>query len=111
MPIARDNRNSSGAADHVARLGHEPQIFLGRGKRRRPSSTARLPQVRELRARRDSAAVDAALEGVRQAARDGTNLVPPCLVAVKAYATHGEICNAMRDVFGVHTADSQLMGI
>lgn len=68
-------------------------------------------KVRELRARRDQAAVDAALEAVRQAARDGANLVPACLVAVRAYATHGEICNAMRDVFGVHTADSQLMGI
>lgn len=68
-------------------------------------------KVRELRGRRDQAAVDAALEAVRQAARDGANLVPPCLVAVRAYATHGEICNAMRDVFGVHTADSQLMGI
>ena len=55
--------------------------------------------------------IDAALAKVRVAARDGTNLVPPCLEAVKAYATHGELCNAMREVFGVHTADSQLMGI
>ena len=68
-------------------------------------------KVRELRARRDQGAVDAALEKVRQAARDGSNLVPPCLEAVKVNATHGELCNAMRDVFGVHTADSQLMGI
>ena len=68
-------------------------------------------KVRALRARRDQAAVDDALEKVRQAARDGTNMVPPCLEAVKTYATHGEICNAMRDVFGVHSADSQLMGI
>lgn len=68
-------------------------------------------KVRELRARRDQDAVEAALAAVRTAAREGTNLVPPCLVAVKAHATHGEICNAMRDVFGVHTANSQLMGI
>ena len=68
-------------------------------------------KVRDLRARRDQVAVDAALDGVRDAARSGTNMVPPCLVAVKAYATHGEICNAMRDVFGVYSADSQLMGI
>ena len=68
-------------------------------------------KVRALRARRDQAAVDSALEKVRQAARDGANMVPPCLEAVKTYATHGEICNAMRDVFGVHSADSQLMGI
>ena len=68
-------------------------------------------KVRDLRARRDQPAVDAALEKVREAARTGANMVPPCLEAVKLYATHGEICNAMRDVFGVHSADSQLMGI
>ena len=68
-------------------------------------------KVRDLRARRDQPAVDAALEKVREAARTGANMVPPCLKAVKLYATHGEICNAMRDVFGVHSADSQLMGI
>jgi methylmalonyl-CoA mutase N-terminal domain/subunit len=27
------------------------------------------------------------------------------------YATHGELCNAMREVFGVHTPDSQLTGV
>ena len=33
----------------------------------------------------------------------GSNLVPPILDAVKVYATHGEICDALRDVFGMHT--------
>lgn len=68
-------------------------------------------KVRDLRARRDQAAVDAALEKVRAAARNGDNLVTVCLEAVKLYATHGEICNAMRDVFGVHSPDSQLAGV
>jgi methylmalonyl-CoA mutase N-terminal domain/subunit len=67
--------------------------------------------VRALRARRDTAAVARALEAVREAARQGTNLVPPCLAAVKVHATHGELCSAMRDVFGVHTPDSQLTGV
>ena len=70
-----------------------------------------IARVRALRARRDGARVEAALEAVRAAARDGRNLVPPCLEAVKAYATHGELCNAMRDVFGVHTPDAQLAGV
>ncbi|HEY4548216.1 MAG TPA: methylmalonyl-CoA mutase family protein [Pedomonas sp.] len=70
-----------------------------------------IAKVQGLRARRDQAAVDAALEKVRQAARNGDNLVPVCLEAVKLYATHGELCNAMRDVFGVHTPDSQLAGV
>jgi len=68
-------------------------------------------KVRKLRARRDQSAVEAALERVREAARNGGNLVPVCLEAVKVYATHGELCNAMRDVFGVHAPDSQLAGI
>jgi len=68
-------------------------------------------KVRELRARRDQSAVEAALERVREAARNGGNLVPVCLEAVKVYATHGELCNALRDVFGVHAPDSQLAGI
>jgi methylmalonyl-CoA mutase N-terminal domain/subunit len=70
-----------------------------------------IARVRELRARRDGAKVEAALEVVRAAARDGSNLVPPCLAAVKALATHGEICNAMREVFGVHTPDALLAGV
>lgn len=70
-----------------------------------------IAKVRALRARRDQAAVDAALENVRAAARNGGNLVTACLEAVKVYATHGELCNAMRDVFGEHTPDSQLAGV
>jgi methylmalonyl-CoA mutase N-terminal domain/subunit len=68
-------------------------------------------KLRALRAGRDPAAVERGLEGVRAAARNGSNLVPACLDAVKAYATHGEICNAMRDVFGVYRADSQTAGV
>lgn len=70
-----------------------------------------IAKVRALRARRDQVAVDAALEKVRVAARNGDNLVAACLEAVKLYATHGELCNAMRDVFGEHTPDSQLAGV
>lgn len=73
--------------------------------------TQQIEKLRMLRAGRDPVAVQRTLEAVRQAARDGSNLVPVCLDAVKAYATHGEICNAMRDVFGVHHADSQTAGV
>ncbi len=55
----------------------------------------------EVRARRDSSAVERALEAVRAAALDEeANLMPPILEAVKAYATIGEICGVLRDVFG-----------
>ncbi len=68
-------------------------------------------KVRALRARRDQPAVDAALDKVREAARNGGNLVPVCLDAVRLYATHGELCAAMRDVFGTHAPDAQLAGV
>jgi methylmalonyl-CoA mutase N-terminal domain/subunit len=68
-------------------------------------------KLRALRATRDPDAVRRGLDAVRAAARNGDNLVPACLAAVKAYATHGEICDVMRDVFGVYQADSQTAGV
>ena len=64
-----------------------------------------------MRAERDCAAVTRALARVREAAAGSENLVPPILEAVKVYATHGEICEAMRDVFGTHHPDSLTTGI
>ncbi|WP_299263196.1 acyl-CoA mutase large subunit family protein [Halorientalis sp.] len=54
----------------------------------------------EVRAGRDDEAVEAKLDAVREAAREGENLMPYLVDAVKAYATTGEVCDAMRDVFG-----------
>ena len=50
---------------------------------------------------RDSVAVEASLDVLRNAAQDPSmNLMPPIIDAVKTYATEEEISNAMRDVFG-----------
>lgn len=70
-----------------------------------------IAKVRELRTRRDQTAVNAALAKVKAAAVNGDNMVESCLEAVKVYATHGELCNVMRGVFGEYHADSQLGGI
>ncbi len=59
-------------------------------------------RLRAVRARRDEAAARAACALVEQTARDGGNLMPPVLDAVRAYATVGEISDAMRVVFGAH---------
>ena len=53
-----------------------------------------------LRKKRDNEAVEAALEALRRAARGSENLMPPILRAVRAYATVGEICDLLREVFG-----------
>ncbi|MFQ5742368.1 MAG: methylmalonyl-CoA mutase [Acidobacteriota bacterium] len=59
-----------------------------------------LGRLDSLRSRRDQEAVERALGGVRQAADGEENLMPAILSAVHEYATVGEICGAMRDVFG-----------
>jgi len=59
-------------------------------------------RLRVLRASRDRARVVASLKVLREAAGGTANLLPPILEAVKAYATIGEICDALREVFGVH---------
>jgi methylmalonyl-CoA mutase N-terminal domain/subunit len=58
--------------------------------------------LEQLRAERDDAAVEERLDALRDAARGEENLMPYIIDAVKAYATTGEICDAMRDVFGEH---------
>ena len=59
-------------------------------------------RVRGLRERRDSGAVEAALTRLRQdAAADDVNLMPAIIDASKAYGTMGEMCDALRDVWGV----------
>jgi methylmalonyl-CoA mutase N-terminal domain/subunit len=56
------------------------------------------------RASRDEATVSAALAAMVAAARtDDTNLVPPMLAAARAEATLGEICSALRDVWGSYS--------
>ncbi|MEE9456441.1 MAG: methylmalonyl-CoA mutase family protein, partial [bacterium] len=41
-----------------------------------------------------------ALDGLRQAARDGTNLMPHFLTCARAYATLGETLDVLREEFG-----------
>lgn len=59
-------------------------------------------RVRAVRALRDDAEARAACAAVEAAARTEENLMPPILRAVKAYATVGEISDALRAVFGEH---------
>ena len=57
-------------------------------------------KVAAVRAERNAVAARTALGGVSRAARDGTNLMPAILDAVRAYATLGEISDALRETFG-----------
>jgi methylmalonyl-CoA mutase N-terminal domain/subunit len=59
-----------------------------------------IARLNSLRARRDSAKSQAALEEVERRARGAQNLMPAILAAVEAYATVGEISDALRRAFG-----------
>ena len=62
--------------------------------------------LQNLRARRDSARSGGALDTVRKAAASEENVMPAIIEAVEAYATMGEICGALRDVFGEYKEPS-----
>jgi methylmalonyl-CoA mutase N-terminal domain/subunit len=55
-----------------------------------------------LRAGRDQAAVETALDEIRAAARGTDNVLYPLKEALRLRATVGEVCNALRDVWGVY---------
>ncbi len=61
---------------------------------------AQVERLRRLRARRDASRVKAALAEVERRALSDENLLPAILAAVEAYATVGEISDALRRVFG-----------
>lgn len=77
----------------------EPQEILRVDEAVAPRQIERL---RRVRASRDSERVLAALREVETAARGDDNLMPPILLAVRAYASVGEICARLRAVFGEH---------
>jgi methylmalonyl-CoA mutase, N-terminal domain len=64
--------------------------------------------VRAVRGSRSASEWQAALAAVGEAARDGSNLVPPIIAAVEANATVGEIADAMRAVFGEYKETTSL---
>lgn len=66
-------------------------------------------KVEAMKAKRDNAAVEAALADLEAACKDeNENLMPHILAAVKTYATLGEICGVMRKVFGEYEAHVNL---
>jgi len=57
-------------------------------------------KLKKLRTRRDQGAVGTSLAAIKAAAQKDENLFAPILKAVKNYATIGEICDALREVWG-----------
>ena len=63
-------------------------------------------KLAKLRANRNSAAADSALEAITRASKGTENLFPLVIEALKQDCTLGEIINAMKDVFGTYMAPS-----
>ena len=64
----------------------------------------RVAALQALRQERDARRVARALDGLRAVAAGGANVMPALVEAVAAYATIGEICGTLREVFGEYRA-------
>jgi methylmalonyl-CoA mutase N-terminal domain/subunit len=71
----------------ILRVSHEVEV-------------AQVHELAERRRDRDHAAVQDALAAMLAAARSGKNMIPPMIAAAAAEATLGEICGALREVWG-----------
>jgi methylmalonyl-CoA mutase N-terminal domain/subunit len=61
-----------------------------------------IERLQKAKDRRDAGAVSNALEKLKRAARKDENTMPATIEAVRVYASLGEICSALRDVYGVY---------
>jgi methylmalonyl-CoA mutase N-terminal domain/subunit len=61
---------------------------------------SQLEKLRQVKVRRDNRKVSQLLDGLKETARGTDNLMPPILEAVRAYASLGEICGSLKEVFG-----------
>ncbi len=74
-----------------------PILVIAEGVRDR-----QVERLDNTRAQRDAGAVSNALEKLKRAAQANDNTMPATIEAVRAYATLGEICDALRDVYGLY---------
>jgi methylmalonyl-CoA mutase N-terminal domain/subunit len=61
-----------------------------------------IASLKKLRERRDNSQVKQTLTALKAEAEGETNMMEPILACVRAYATLGEICDTLRDVYGVY---------
>ena len=61
-----------------------------------------IKRLKELKGRRDNEQVEKCLGAIKEVAKEGENTMYPTLEAVRAYATVGEICAAMQEVYGTY---------
>ncbi len=96
--VERRDRIIVGVNDHVQETDEAsgpPILYIDE-----TAGEQQLNKLDQLRRTRDAAAVDRALYRLTEAAHAGHNTMPHILDAVRAYATVGEMCDALRQVWG-----------
>jgi methylmalonyl-CoA mutase N-terminal domain/subunit len=97
LAVDRKDKIIVGVNDYVAQEKGIELLQIDETVTRRQSE-----KLKKLRAERSNDQVTRNLNALRQAAAGSANLMPFIYDAVKSYATLGEICDAMRDVFGIY---------
>jgi methylmalonyl-CoA mutase, N-terminal domain len=97
MAVDRKEKIIVGVNEYVAQEQPIETLQIDEGVAHRQAE-----QLRKLRAERSNREVERRLAALSRAAAGKENLMPYLYDAVKAYATLGEICDAMRAVFGVY---------
>jgi methylmalonyl-CoA mutase N-terminal domain/subunit len=109
--IQREIQNSS--YRYLMDVEHQERIIVGQNKfqveeKEKPDllkidfrvQEEQIARLRKLKQQRDNEAVTVSLVALKQVAQSQENIMPAILDAVKAYATLGEICTVLRQVFG-----------
>jgi methylmalonyl-CoA mutase N-terminal domain/subunit len=97
LAVDRKEKIIVGVNDYVAQEKGIELLQIDETVTRRQSE-----KLKKLRAERSNDEVTRNLGALRKAAAGSANLMPFIYDAVKSYATLGEICDAMRDVFGIY---------
>jgi methylmalonyl-CoA mutase N-terminal domain/subunit len=84
-----------GVNDYVMEGGQVPTLYIDE-----TAGARQMERLHATRASRDAGRVAASLARLREAAQGSANTMPTLLDCVRAYATVGEMCDALRDVWG-----------
>ncbi|HZM50067.1 MAG TPA: methylmalonyl-CoA mutase family protein [Vicinamibacteria bacterium] len=93
--VDRKDKIIVGVNDYIMEEDPFPILYIDESVAE--SQTASVQRLKETR---DDARVQKCLEDLRQAARGTDNVMYPMLECARAYATLGEMCDALRDVWG-----------
>ncbi len=94
--VERKEKVIVGVNDYVVEEDHQiPTLYINE-----VAAARQMEKLQSLRRERDNARVDRALGDLRRAAEGKSNTMPALIEATRAYTTVGEMCDALREVWG-----------